>query len=81
MGIENEVSPSAGQRWSREKPKEAGWYWYRDSADDDSPEVYQVYAAIFSDEKRLYVRESCGEGGIWIAYFDGEWQGPIVPTE
>lgn len=68
--------------WTTEKPIQPGWYWYRDSSIDDEPEIYKLFIGEHNGMPRMYVRESMGEGGIWIAYFfDGQWAGPLVPPE
>jgi hypothetical protein len=52
--------------WTHEKPKESGWYWYRESA-DSVPEIVQYCAP--SDIWR------CGYDGLSdVDTLTGEWQ-------
>lgn len=30
-------------RWSHEAPRQAGYWWHRESDDDDSPRIVRVY--------------------------------------
>ena len=64
---------SAGQRWSKERPKEAGWYWYRN---DSEPCILNIDWSELAE--RLYV--NC-DGDDVLENYDGEWQGPITPNE
>lgn len=73
MGIENEVSPSAGQRWSTQKPTVPGWYWYRNDS-----ELCVLNIDWSELVERLYV--NC-DGDDVLENYDGEWLGPITPTD
>jgi len=61
------MTPPAGQRWTRNKPTEPGWYWWRDPGFVLSGGLKPIYL----DEKDLTAPwgNTC------------EWQGPIAPNE
>ncbi|MDD5722650.1 MAG: hypothetical protein PHY29_02795 [Syntrophales bacterium] len=56
--------------WTKEKPKEPGWYWRRTS----SLQQYIREVLLFGDA--LWVRN---ENGAWKMedMVEGEWAGPI----
>jgi hypothetical protein len=61
---------TAGQRWSRERPVQAGWYWFRDPL--QKPEVIQIW----NKEGVLWVDYY----GVSLDSFgNGEWCGPLEP--
>jgi hypothetical protein len=68
----------ASQRWSKEKPTVAGWYWWRQSRNDVAQPCFVYWA-----EQILYLHR------CWAKYPDrvlsdvrgGEWQGPITPHD
>ena len=75
------MTTPAGQRWTRNKPTEPGWYWWRHNA--CSP----VHAT------HLERGNGCDQDGLWYAKENmcvphnaayvpyGEWLGPITPEQ
>lgn len=60
-------------RWITERPKTAGWYWFRWNK-SSIPQV--VEAATFQGHSDLWVRQL----GFWVRSIkDGEFQGPLEP--
>jgi hypothetical protein len=64
--------------WTKEKPKEPGWYWAREFARIKAPPIIcRVHRQI---DGSLVVRSDKSDYPIdEIDY--AEWQGPIVPDE
>lgn len=65
---------SAGQRWSKELPKEPGFYWWRRSV--GFHKVLKLYSfggglCINANDDNFPIEEIDG----------GEWQGPITPHD
>ncbi len=67
---------TAGQRWTTERPKEPGWYWWRNHG--DKGEIVHVVAPdvvlLCGDMGIFSVRTMIGDG-------TGEWQGPITSND
>lgn len=68
----------AGQRWTRSKPTEPGWYWWRDHV-HGIPTMIEV-EGDGSDVEPLIVRWDCADDEP-VEQMDGEWQGPLSPNE
>lgn len=67
---------TAGQRWSTEKPKEAGWYWWR-----LAPGHYPIIEEYKRDaEGNLVMYVECNGELLKFPLAPGEWQGPITPN-
>lgn len=68
---------TAGQRWTKRKPTEPGWYWHRDLTRpyEDEREPYLVKVREYGG--RLCVG-NCELSG---PPYHGEWQGPLTPNE
>ena len=61
-------------RWTKVKPPEAGWYWYRGEAHEADPFIVQV------DEAGQFQWPDGGYQEVRLA--KGEWAGPIEePSE
>ena len=61
-------------QWTKTKPTEAGWYWYRGQADESDPFIVQV------DEAGQFQWPDGGYQEVTLT--DGEWAGPIeLPEE
>lgn len=67
----------AGQRWTREKPTEPGWYWWRDEGLYNGIKILQL-SLVMSD---LQVHEHGMLNGLLVRELPGEWQGPLTPNE
>jgi hypothetical protein len=61
--------------WTREKPKEAGWYWWRRPMFADT-EMSTIVVDVYEREGQLFV-----DRYDWVRITDGEWIGPISPTD
>lgn len=72
LDAERESSKRQAERWTRSKPLQAGWYWYRDLT--QQPEVLQVW----NREGVLWVDYY---GMSLDSFSNGEWQGPLTPNE
>ena len=59
--------------WTTEKPKEAGWYWWRNNICVDSP------VSIFESGGVLCFLHPLAGKCVRIEEAVGEWQGPIRP--
>ena len=59
--------------WTREKPKEAGWYWYR----EDGEFLYAV--KVRDDLTVIFPGNECEFTMAELG--DQEWQGPIRPED
>jgi hypothetical protein len=70
----------ASQRWSPEKPKEAGWYWFKRT---DLPAHCRRSAVleVCSIKGGLKVHEDYGDGVLWhpVKQYNGLWCGPLEP--
>ena len=68
-------------RWSHEKPKEPGFYWWR--RDGVRARVLDVDYRIPDNGAELWcVRSGCEPVKVADMSIDGEWYGPIYePTE
>lgn len=62
----------AGQRWTRERPTEPGWYWFRNS------DGLQMLVVIYGPSNHLEV--NC-QGDTELEHYHGEFQGPLSPNE
>ena len=74
------MTTPAGQRWTRRKPTEPGWYWFRRI---DLP-LHCARAAVLevsTVKGVLSVYEDYGDGVLWhpLKQYKGEWLGPITP--
>lgn len=57
-------------RWTREKPKRAGWYWYRNQGNLN---IGDVFMAVWG-----FVANLNGSGHpVSVKDLDGEWAGPL----
>jgi IS4 transposase len=75
------MTPPAGQRWRRSKPKEEGWYWWRGRKDGlNMPFIIEIITMHDSVRNRLV---ACFTNGRreWLDDLHGEWQGPLTPQE
>ena len=75
----SEMTDEARQRagWTRERPTETGWYWWRETA-QDFPHAVLVWPGD-GDVKLV-------KGGFWrdakeLDNTDGEWRGPMTPDD
>ena len=60
-------------QWTKSKPSEAGWYWYRGQSQEEDPFIVQV------DEVGQF---QWPDGGFQEATLTkGEWAGPIEEPE
>ncbi len=76
--------------WTKEKPKEEGWYFYR-IIDEDRPDlklsIMEIYYSILDmmtgkQNPTMYYRTFAqGEGSPFIDFEDCEWYGPLKPPE
>ena len=73
------MTEEARQRagWTRERPTETGWYWWRETA-QDFPHAVLVWPGD-GDVKLV-------KGGFWrdakeLDNTDGEWRGPMTPDD
>lgn len=65
-----------GQRWTRSKPTEPGWYWYRTLLGDrEVVKIGRVGHAL------MVYGHGYGAGSKLEYQSPGEWQGPIFPSE
>jgi hypothetical protein len=63
-------------RWTRERPKVEGWYWWRDlEATEDPSDGMIVY--VYAANGGLYV-DNDGDT-VRLSTVHGEWAGPIEP--
>jgi hypothetical protein len=56
--------------WTKNAPKEVGWYWWRDEYETRVVEVYVTYTGELN---------ASGENFDLWDLTKGEWQGPITP--
>lgn len=56
--------------WTKNAPKEVGWYWWRDEYETRVVEVYATYTGELN---------ASGENFDLWDLTKGEWQGPITP--
>ncbi len=63
--------------WSRERPTQAGWYWWRRSIQD--PE--QVLRIVVIPMLGLHATSMFDNDAKKVSVLDGEWQGPLEPKE
>jgi hypothetical protein len=75
--MENQqMTPPAGQRWTKRKPTEPGWYWWRFRVGKDP-----VAMKIGDDHIAKTNVFTIGTSVLLIDELPGEWQGPITPNE
>lgn len=73
--------------WTRELPKEVGWYWYRGDHYSSRGELRAVEIVAGSepgDELRIWVPRMDFDDplSLFVEDCDGEWCGPIAtPVE
>lgn len=70
----------AGQRWTRSKPTEPGWYWWR------RPLVAPTLALVFGPPQGLLMylpEDETSDAAISVSatYEDTEWLGPLSPDD
>ena len=71
------MSESAGQRWTRNKPTEDGWYWWRKPEDNLLiPYVVKVQKSPSGDMFVFWQHD-----WNYATVLGGEWQGPLTPNE
>lgn len=58
-------------KWSKEKPKKTGWYWYRDSV-IETPFIGKLQGSCISFPHGMY---------IYVDDAPGEFAGPIPEPE
>jgi hypothetical protein len=70
--------------WTRDKPTQTGWYWYRGDYDAASADIQPVVTYVNTDGSKIGLRTPCA----WQPFMDyddrlesftGEWCGPITP--
>ena len=64
------MTPPAGQRWTRSRPTEPGWYWWR---------THAVTTGQLTGLQVVQIEEDgyCRQEGEYVSHLGGEWQGPI----
>lgn len=63
----------ANLRWTKNKPTQSGWYWYRGLVEEADPLIVLV------DEAGYF---QWPDGGFQeVLLTKGEWAGPIEPPE
>lgn len=60
--------------WSRERPTEPGWYWWRTVSITPSKTV-KIQVVQIGDGGY------CWQEGEYTSNLGGEWQGPLTPNE
>lgn len=63
-------------RWTREKPTEQGWYWWRSSSCEEGMPI-EVKALSLGRLIALLPNENKLLDGLT----DGDWAGPLAPPE
>lgn len=74
-------------RWTKELPKTPGWYWYRESGNEQGcmPWIDRMSGPVVVE-----VESQDGSLSVWVTHMDftdplntdnfpGEWAGPIPP--
>ncbi len=64
--------------WTREKPTQPGWYWYRTLHHGKPTFVDMVRVYPYGD---TFLVRSMEFAGTFIKDFTGEWAGPIEEPE
>ena len=59
--------------WTTEKPKEEGWYWYREKRGADE----KIYQIINNEDGYLYI--ALHDHKISLHYVIGEWSSTPIP--
>jgi hypothetical protein len=83
-GVEPDTKsdPTASERrWTRDKPTQPGWYWWRIEGSMEPTHCCVVH--VSTRGQRWYV-EGLDKTEIHMGsdpYDGGEWQGPITPHE
>ena len=75
------MTPPAGQRWTRSKPKQEGYYWWRNQAKDyPGPYIVDIITMHDSERYRLVAcfTNNCRE---WVDDMNGQFLGPLTPNE
>ena len=72
------MTTPAGQRWTRDKPTQEGWYWYRDSDVTCHSMVYVEEMLVLGSIRVAIYRSG---DGMFISKMSGEFQGPLTPHE
>ena len=69
------------KRWSRNKPTEPGWYWWRHNACSPVHATYLERGNGCDHDGLWYAKENMcvPHNAAYVPY--GEWQGPIFPSE
>lgn len=66
--------------WTKQRPREAGYYWYRQTRDFHSAVILRICEEEFGPNVDLFVRHGDGPDDTnFIENYPGEWAGPI-PT-
>jgi hypothetical protein len=65
-------------RWTREAPKEAGWYWQRQRGYTGG---FVVYVEQSVGGPRYYANDAVRSSYPGLPIVDIEWAGPIAPPE
>lgn len=61
--------------WTKEKPKEHGWYWHRLNREDKEPIIVDVYGHF---SMRV---DWPDHSSSKIEDVEGEWCGPLTPPD
>ena len=69
------MTPPAGQRWTKRKPTEPGWYWWRNNGEPEMVHVTNPSVVLLCGDSRVF------STNMMIGHGTGEWQGPITPNE
>ena len=67
----------ASQRWSKDKPKAPGWYWWRNKPIGYDVQVVKV-RFLHGWGQELFVSFETGDK-IPFKEINGEWCGPLEP--
>lgn len=65
-------------KWSKEPPKDAGWYWFRPDDEMHLAEIVRVAESILVGDDTLTVWSLYPNTA---SYSDGHWCGPIPQPE
>lgn len=63
--------------WTKGKPTEPGWYWWRDIKGQFGEEVIGVYLPDGPDTDRLAVHDDCPLESLGPS----QWAGPLEPPQ
>lgn len=73
------IMPQRRLRWTREKPTQEGWYWYRDKVTEPIMSLittldHQLVMNAYRRYQNAFIDRLDGE-------YDEEWAGPIPEPE